>query len=170
LERPRASDQLPLHHCTASGAVDFRPVIAAAAGILMNEAADNTQNPALSTQAFDGRAPSPEESKASARAIIGDDPTLLAMLAPVFAESSVSQLQKLAQALSQNDAAQVRHWAHSLKGSLASIGAAGPSARAGAIEARAKVHHLTGLGNQIDLLAAEVALVAANLTADTNPA
>jgi HPt (histidine-containing phosphotransfer) domain-containing protein len=170
LERPRASDQLPLHHCTASGAVDFRSVIAAAAGILMNEAADNTQNPALSTQAFDGRAPSPEESKASARAIIGDDPTLLAMLAPVFAESSVSQLQKLAQALSQNDAAQVRHWAHSLKGSLASIGAAGPSARAGAIEARAKVHHLTGLGNQIDLLAAEVALVAANLTADTDPA
>jgi len=136
----------------------------------MTEPADNTQNPALSTQAFDGRAPSPEESKASARAIIGDDPTLLAMLAPVFAESSVSQLQKLAQALSQNDAAQVRHWAHSLKGSLASLGAAGPSARAGAIEARAKVHHLTGLGNQIDLLAAEVALVAANLTADTNPA
>jgi HPt (histidine-containing phosphotransfer) domain-containing protein len=88
----------------------------------------------------------------------------------VFAQSSVSQLQKLAQALSQNDAAQVRHWAHSLKGSLASIGAAGPSARAGAIETRAKIHDLTGLGTQIDLLAAEVALVAANLTSDTDPA
>ena len=136
----------------------------------MTEPADNTQNAAFSSQAFDGCAPSPEEPKARARAIIGDDQSLLAMLAPVFAQSSVSQLQKLAQALSQNDAAQVRHWAHSLKGSLASIGAAGPSARAGAIETRAKIHDLTGLGTQIDLLAAEVALVAANLTSDTDPA
>jgi HPt (histidine-containing phosphotransfer) domain-containing protein len=136
----------------------------------MTEPADDPENAALSAQAFDGRTPSPEESKARARAIIGDDPSLLAMLAPVFAQSSVTQLQKLAQALSQNDAAQVRHWAHSLKGSLASIGAAGPSARASAIEARAKIHDLTGLGEQVDLLAAEVAVVAANLTADTDPA
>jgi HPt (histidine-containing phosphotransfer) domain-containing protein len=92
------------------------------------------------------------------------------MLAPVFAESSVSQLQKLAQALSQNDAAQVRHWAHSLKGSLASIGAAGPSARASAIEYRARIHEFAGLGIQNDLLSAEVTVVAANLTADSDPA
>jgi HPt (histidine-containing phosphotransfer) domain-containing protein len=136
----------------------------------MTEPADNTQNAALSAQAFDGHTPSPQESKARARAILGDDPSLLAMLAPVFAQSSITQLQKLVQALSQSDAAQVRHWAHSLKGSLASIGAAGPSARASAIEARAKIHDLTGLGAQVDLLAAEVAVVAANLTADTDPA
>ena len=136
----------------------------------MTEPADNTQNAALSAQAFDGHTPSPEESKARARAILGDDPSLLAMLAPVFAQSSITQLQKLVQALSKSDAAQVRHWAHSLKGSLASIGAAGPSARASAIEARAKIHDLTGLGAQVDLLAAEVAVVAANLTADTDPA
>jgi HPt (histidine-containing phosphotransfer) domain-containing protein len=136
----------------------------------MTEPAVSTQNAAFSTRAFDGCAPSPEESKARARAIIGDDPSLLSILAPVFAQSSVSQLQKLAQALSQNDAAQVRHWAHSLRGSLASIGATGPAARAGAIEARAKIHDLTGLGTQIDLLTAEVSLVAANLTCDTDPA
>ncbi len=135
----------------------------------MSEPIDNTQNAALSGQAFEGRTPSPEESKARARAIIGDDPSLLEMLAPVFAQSSVTQLQKLAQAISQSDAAQVRHWAHSLKGSLASIGAAGPAARASAIEARARTHDLTGLGTQIDLLAAEVAVVAANLSADTDP-
>lgn len=136
----------------------------------MSEPTDSSRNAALSAQAFDGRPPSPEESKTRARAIIGDDPSLLAMLAPVFAQSSVTQLQKLSDAVTQSDAAQVRHWAHSLKGSLASIGAAGPSARASAIEARAKIHDLTGLGAQIELLAAEVAVVAANLTADTDPA
>jgi HPt (histidine-containing phosphotransfer) domain-containing protein len=132
----------------------------------MNKPVDNIQNAALSAQAFDGCSPSPEESKALARAIIGDDDSLLAMLAPVFAQSSVMQLQKLAEALAQNDAAQVRHWAHSLKGSLASIGAAGPSARASAIEDRARTHEFAGLGVQIDLLAAEVSVIAANLNTD----
>jgi HPt (histidine-containing phosphotransfer) domain-containing protein len=88
----------------------------------------------------------------------------------VFAQSSVSQLQKLSEALSQSDTAQIRHWAHSLKGSLASIGAAGPSARASAIEARAKIHDLSGLDTQVKLLAAEVTVVAANLTKSTDPA
>jgi HPt (histidine-containing phosphotransfer) domain-containing protein len=136
----------------------------------MSEPIDNSRNAALSAQAFDGHPPSPEESKIRARAIIGDDPTLLAMLAPVFAQSSVTQLQKLSDSLAQGDTAQVRHWAHSLKGSLASIGAAGPSARASAIEARAKIHDLAGLDTQIALLAAEVTVVAANLTADSDPA
>jgi HPt (histidine-containing phosphotransfer) domain-containing protein len=136
----------------------------------MNKPIDHIQNPALSAQAFDGRPPSPEESKARARAIIGDDDSLLAMLAPVFAQSSVMQLHKLAEALAQNDAAQVKHWAHSLKGSLASIGADGPSARASAIEDRARIHAFAGLGIQIDLLSAEVTVVAANLTADSDPA
>ena len=136
----------------------------------MSEPIDNSRNAALSAQAFDGHPPSPEESKLRARAIIGDDPTLLAMLAPVFAQSSVTQLQKLSDSLAQGDTVQVRHWAHSLKGSLASIGAAGPSARASAIEARAKIHDLAGLDTQIALLAAEVTVVAANLTANTDPA
>jgi HPt (histidine-containing phosphotransfer) domain-containing protein len=136
----------------------------------MTEPTDSARNTALSAQAFDGHPPSAEESKARALAIIGDDPSLLAMLAPVFAQSSVSQLQKLAEALSQSDTAQIRHWAHSLKGSLASIGAAGPSARASAIEARAKIHDLSGLDTQVKLLAAEVTVVAANLTKSTDPA
>ena len=136
----------------------------------MSEPIDNSRNAALSAQAFDGHPPSPEESKIRARAIIGDDPTLLAMLAPVFAQSSVTQLQKLSDSLAQGDTAQVRHWAHSLKGSLASIGAAGPSARASTIEARAKIHDLAGLDTQTALLAAEVTVVAANLTADSDPA
>lgn len=136
----------------------------------MTDQTDHSRNPALSAQAFDGHPPSPEDSKSSARAIIGDDQSLLAVLAPVFAQSSVAQLQNLAQALAQSDTAQVRHWAHSLKGSLASIGAAGPSARASAIEARAKIHDLFGLDTQVALLAAEVTVVAANLTGSTDPA
>jgi HPt (histidine-containing phosphotransfer) domain-containing protein len=136
----------------------------------MTESSDHPRNAALSAQAFDGHPPSAEESKSRACAIIGDDPSLLAMLAPVFAQSSVAQLQKLAQALAQSDTAQVRHWAHSLKGSLASIGAAGPSARASAIETQAKTHDLSGLDTQVELLAAEVTVVAANLTDSTDPA
>lgn len=136
----------------------------------MTDQTDHSRNPALSAQAFDGHPPSPEDSKSSARAIIGDDQSLLAVLAPVFAQSSVAQLQNLAQALAQSDTAQVRHWAHSLKGSLASIGAAGPSARASAIEARARIHDLFGLDTQVALLAAEVTVVAANLTDSTDPA
>lgn len=136
----------------------------------MTDPTDHSRNPALSAQAFDGHPPSPEESKSRARAIIGDDQSLLAMLAPVFAQSSVAQLQKLAQALAKSDIAQVRHWAHSLKGSLASIGAAGPSARANAIEARAKIHDLSDLDTQVELLAAEVSVVAANLIHSDDPA
>lgn len=108
---------------------------------------------------FDASPPSREHVRAAALATLGDDESLLEMLMPHFCEASVSQAQSVIASAQAADAPQVRHWAHTLKGTLLTVGATTSSALAARIELAAREGRTEGAVEQATRLAAEVAVL-----------
>lgn len=108
---------------------------------------------------FDGNPPARDDVRAAALSTLGDDESLLEMLMPHFCEASVTQAEAVIAAAQAADAPQVRHWAHTLKGTLLTVGAASSSALAARIELAAREGRTEGALEQATRLAAEVAIL-----------
>lgn len=115
------------------------------------------------SQLFDGKPPTPSESRAAALEALSGDEGMLEILAPHFGGSASSQAQSVKTALQQGDAAQVRHWSHTLKGTLLTVGAKSSSALAAKIERAAREGQLDGLGDSVDRLIAETDVLITHL-------
>lgn len=115
------------------------------------------------SQLFDGNPPTPAESRAAALEALSGDEGMLEILAPHFGGSAASQAQSVKSALLQGDSAQVRHWSHTLKGTLLTVGAKSSSALAARIERAAREGQLDGLGELVDRLIAETDVLISHL-------
>ncbi|MFZ9406452.1 MAG: Hpt domain-containing protein [Burkholderiaceae bacterium] len=116
--------------------------------------------PEFSPAPFDGKPPSRGEVRAAALATLGDDESLLEMLMPHFCEASASQAAQVIDAAKAGDPPQLRHWAHTLKGTLLTVGANTSSALAARIELAAREGRTDGAVEMATRLAAEVAILA----------
>ena len=123
----------------------------------------NPSSPHPSLHAFDGAPPGREDTRARALAALGDDAQLFEMLMPHFCEAAPTQADSLVLEAQRQDAAQIRHWAHTLKGTLLTIGAAESAALAAGIEAAARQGELEGVIGLTDRLARETALLVQHL-------
>jgi len=112
-----------------------------------------------SLEPFDGRPPARDDVRAAALSTLGDDESLLEMLMPHFCEASVNQAQSVIAAARAADAPQIRHWAHTLKGTLLTVGATSSSSLAARIELAAREGRTEGALEQATRLAAEVAIL-----------
>jgi len=119
---------------------------------------------------FDGCSPRRADTRADALARFENDEAFLERIVPLFIQSAREQSAALTVAIRRGDPAQVQHWAHTLKGSLLTVGAAIPAARAGRIEQQAARHRLDGLSELIALLVAETTLVVEHLEPSALPA
>jgi HPt (histidine-containing phosphotransfer) domain-containing protein len=104
---------------------------------------------------FDGQVPTPDQSRSNAIEAMGGDASLLAAIAPHFGGAASAQLSSLREALAKQDAAQVRHWSHTLKGTLLTVGANRSSTIAARIEKTARDGKVDGLQPWVERLAAE---------------
>ena len=116
--------------------------------------------PEFSAAPFDGNPPSREEVRAAALTTLGDDESLLEMLMPHFCEAAASQARQVITAAEAADAPQLRHWAHTLKGTLLTVGASTSSTLAARIELAGREGRTEGTASMANRLAAEVALLA----------
>jgi HPt (histidine-containing phosphotransfer) domain-containing protein len=116
--------------------------------------------PEFSPIPFDGNPPSKEEVRTAALATLGDDESLLEMLMPHFCEAAASQAEQVIEAAKAADAPQLRHWAHTLKGTLLTVGAGPSSSLAARIELAAREGRTEGATELATRLAAEVAVLA----------
>jgi CheY-like chemotaxis protein len=85
------------------------------------------------------------------------DPGLLAEIAGLFPAASDAQLSALAEAYAGGDVAGVERAAHSLRGSLSTLGALRAAAAAEVVETRAGQGDLVGAAGALDALVREVA-------------
>lgn len=113
---------------------------------------------------FDGDPPDAADTRARALARLDGDEDFYARLAPLFRQSALEQARALEVAASCGDAAQLRHWAHTLKGSLDAVGASASAARAQRIEGLAREAGLEGIGPLVAQLVAETAVIADQLS------
>lgn len=116
-----------------------------------------------SVQPFDGAPPTRDHTRAQARSTLGDDNSLFEMLMPHFCEAATTQAASVIAAAQAQDAEQLRHWAHTLKGTLLTIGAAPSAALAARIELDARNAQLQGTTELATRLATEVAHLVAQL-------
>lgn len=114
---------------------------------------------APSLEPFDGKPPDQKTVRAAALTTLGDDESLLEMLMPHFCEAAISQANSVITAAQAADAPQVRHWAHTLKGTLLTVGATPSSGLAARIELAAREGRTDGALEQATRLAAEVAIL-----------
>ena len=112
---------------------------------------------------FDGQVPTPDQSRSNAIEAMGGDESLLAAIAPHFGGAASAQMTSLREALAREDAAQVRHWSHTLKGTLLTVGANRSSAVAARIEKTAREGEVAGLHPWVERLAAETEVVIGHL-------
>lgn len=115
---------------------------------------------------FDGHPPSPGRSRADAIERFEGDPVFFERIVPLFRQATLDQSAALEAALARGDLDQVRHWAHTLKGSLLTVGADPSAEQAARIELavrEGRAHELPGL---VGRLMAEVAVIVANLAPD----
>lgn len=119
---------------------------------------------AASLQAFEGSPPSKEDTRGRALAALGEDTQLFEMLMPHFCQACPEQLSALLQAVHRQDAEQLRHCAHTLKGSLLTVGASASAALAARIEAAARQGELQETAAWAERLAGETALLVAHLS------
>jgi HPt (histidine-containing phosphotransfer) domain-containing protein len=116
---------------------------------------------------FDGTPPTPEESIANALACFESDSSLFDRIAPHFRRAALEQAQSLRRALEQHDQAQVRHWAHTLKGSLLTVGARLTARHASEIERIAREQGLDGLEPAVMRVIDETRVIADHLSPPT---
>lgn len=114
-------------------------------------------------QPFDGAPPSAEATRDRALARFENDGAFLARIAPLYRRAVDEQGAALLAATDSGDAKAVRHWAHTLKGSLMTVGAAGPVERAERIERAARDGRLEGLAAQAACVVAEARTIAVHL-------
>ncbi len=123
--------------------------------------------PDFDPRPFSGSPPSTAQSRARAIEALSGDESLLQMLAPQFRESAANQVESLKQALASADAPEVRHWSHTLKGTLVTVGAKESAALAAAIERTAREGILDGVQVPFKRLCAEVPVLIEQLTANS---
>jgi HPt (histidine-containing phosphotransfer) domain-containing protein len=121
--------------------------------------------PDFDPRPFSGSPPSAAQSRARAIEALSGEESLLLMLAPQFRESAASQVESLKTALAKADAPDVRHWSHTLKGTLVTVGAKDTAALAAAIERTAREGILDGVQVPFERLCAEVPVLIEQLTA-----
>jgi len=112
---------------------------------------------------FDGTPPNAGTTRARALARLGDDGSFLARLGPVYRRSVDEQGAALLSATRGGDADAVRHWAHTLKGSLMTVGAVASAERAGRIERAARAGRLAGIAAQAACVVDEARTIAEQL-------
>jgi HPt (histidine-containing phosphotransfer) domain-containing protein len=112
---------------------------------------------------FDGRPPSAELTRAGAMARFEDDAGFYARIVPLFRQAASEQSACLIAALERGDTLAVQHWAHTLKGSLLTVGANATASSAEEVELAARERRLDGLDARARRLAAEVAIIAGHL-------
>lgn len=115
-------------------------------------------------QPLSGGVPSREVCRRQALDSLGGDAALLAVLVPEFVRAIEPQTAALESALRDADRIQIGHWAHTLRGSVLTLGATEIGALAGAIEAQAREADLTVLGAAIERLVVQTRHLAAQLS------
>ncbi len=129
----------------------------------MSALSRSSPSPTDILEPFDGRPPSAELVRADAMARFEDDAALLERLVPLFRQAADDQASALLAAVERGDAPAVQHWAHTLKGSLLTVGATSTAARAEEVELAARERGCTGLEARARRVAAEAAIIAAHL-------
>lgn len=115
-------------------------------------------------QPFWDGVPSHEACRRQALDSLGGDAALLAVLVPEFVRAIELQTVTLESALRDADRTQVGHWAHTLRGSVLTLGATEIGALAGAIEAQAREADFEVLGAAIERLVVQARHLAAQLS------
>jgi HPt (histidine-containing phosphotransfer) domain-containing protein len=113
---------------------------------------------------FDGRPPNAARTRADAMARFEHDEAFYDRIVPLFRQAASEQAEALLEAAARGDAQALQHWAHTLKGSLLTVGASASAERAEEIERAAREQHLDGLAARVKRLVAEAAIVVAHLT------
>ena len=112
---------------------------------------------------FDGLPPSAELTRAAAMARFEDDAGFYEQIVPLFRQAAGDQIAALLDAVERGDVGAVQHWAHTLKGSLLTVGASATAAHAEGVELAARRRQLEGLEARTRRLAAEAAIIIAHL-------
>lgn len=113
---------------------------------------------------FDGHPPSAARTRADAMARFENDEAFYDRIVPLFRQAASDQASALLEAAAGGDAQALQHWAHTLKGSLLTVGASATAERAEEIEHAAREQRLDGLDARVRRLVAEAAVVVAHLT------
>ena len=113
---------------------------------------------------FDGRPPSAELTRADAIARFEDDLALFERIVPLFRQAAGDQVAALLEAVERGDAMAVRHWAHTLKGSLLTVGANATAGRAEEVERAALGQRPEALRAQVHRLTAETRTIVSHLS------
>jgi HPt (histidine-containing phosphotransfer) domain-containing protein len=114
---------------------------------------------------FDGRPPEPTRTRADAMARFEGDEAFYARIVPLFCAAATEQACALVEAATAGDRHTIQHWAHTLKGSLLTVGATRSAELAEQIERAGRERGLDGLPVQVRRLAAETAIIVAHLAA-----
>jgi HPt (histidine-containing phosphotransfer) domain-containing protein len=114
---------------------------------------------------FDGRPPEPARTRADAMARFEGDSIFYERIVPLFCAAAAEQACALVEASTAGDLDQIQHWAHTLKGSLLTVGATGSADLAERIEQAGREHRLDGLPALVRCLVAETTIIAAHLSA-----
>ena len=120
----------------------------------------------LDPQPFDGQPPTAAQTRARALARFDDDAAFLAQIVPLFRQAAMDQARALAAAMDSGNSSKLQHWAHTLKGSLLTMGAAQSAARAETIERAAAEGRLAELPSQVRQVVAETVVIVAQLGGD----
>jgi HPt (histidine-containing phosphotransfer) domain-containing protein len=129
-------------------------------------AIDMQADPSLATLLpFDGDPPSAASTRADAMARFENDGAFLQRIVPLFREAAIEQSRALIDAADAGDARRIQHWAHTLKGSLLTVGAGPVAGRAEHIETAAREQRVDGLAPLCRRLAAETLVIADQLSA-----
>lgn len=122
------------------------------------------ETPSESLAPFDGRPPTPARTRADAMARFEGDEVFFDRIVPLFRQAANEQAAALAEAAERGDLAKIQHWAHTLKGSLLTVGAQSTAERAEGIERAAREQRIEGMTGRVRRLAAETAIIVANLS------
>jgi len=126
--------------------------------------ADSLPEPDDTLPLFDGAPPTPETSRADALECFDGDASLFERMAPLFRRAALEQSQSLRDALERADRQKVQHWAHTLKGSLLTMGARLTAGHASEVERTARLIGLDGLRPSVMQVVGETRVIADHLS------
>ena len=129
--------------------------------LLAAHAVTDLQTPAP----FEGRPPEPARTRADAMARFEGDSIFYERIVPLFCAAATEQACALVEASTAGDRDQIQHWAHTLKGSLLTVGANASADLAERIERAGRERRLEGLPALVRCLVAETAIIVAHLSA-----
>jgi HPt (histidine-containing phosphotransfer) domain-containing protein len=129
--------------------------------LLASHTASELETPAP----FDGRPPEPTRTRADAMARFEGDEAFYSRIVPLFCAAATEQACALVEAATAGDRHTIQHWAHTLKGSLLTVGATRSAELAEYVERTGRERQLDGLTVQVRRLAAETAIIVAHLAA-----